>query len=90
MTHWIWLPKADYPDMQACPICGHSIAKPIPYTVAEFKKCYSFAQEVREVSLKVCGDTYYRLFLNDTAIGDGPVCAGGDFLCTEKPPCPIE
>lgn len=86
MTHWIWLPKADYPDMQACPICGHSIAKPIPYRVAEFKKYYSFAQEVREVSLKVCGDTYYRLFLNDTAIGDGPVCAGGDFLCTEKPP----
>lgn len=86
MSHWIWLPTDRYPELQTCSICGHSIAKPIPYAVVELERLYTFERAVKEVRVRVCGDTYYRLYLNGEAMGDGPVCAGGDFLCVHKPP----
>ncbi len=75
---WIWLNKDFYPNNQTTNICGFE--DKINYTVAEFKKEYSFKQNVKEINLRFSGDTAFDLYLNSKLISTGPVPVGGDFL----------
>lgn len=86
MPNWIWLPQAEYPELQACRHCVHGGEQETTYGVAEFTRTYTFERPVEQVDLRVSGDTYYRLYMNGEDLGTGPVCAGGDFLCTKSPP----
>jgi len=94
---WIWLPKKQYPNNQTTVICGFSdkegqkhIEAPFDrpggnYTVAEFKRSYSFPAKVVRADLRFCGDTAFQLFCNDTIVATGPACVGGDFFGNERP-----
>lgn len=80
----IWLPAADYPDLQ---FSNFSTNIPVfqkkgRYAVAEFFKHYDF--EAKKVTIRVTAASQFFLFVNGQFVGLGPASAGGDFL-TEKP-----
>ncbi len=78
---WIWLNKELYPDNQTTNING--FGKKINYTVAEFKKEYSFKQKVKEIFIRFSADTAFEIYLNSCLVSTGPVPVGGDFLNNE-------
>ncbi len=80
---WIWLSDKLYPDNQTTNICG--FFPQINYTVAEFKKEYSFNQKIKEVFLRFSGDTAFEIYLNENLVSTGPVPVGGDFLNNDIP-----
>ncbi|MBR7133440.1 MAG: hypothetical protein IKD04_07900 [Clostridia bacterium] len=88
-SNWIWLPEREYPDLQKCDYNILDLEKKYPrldtYGAAEFIRDYNFEKKVAKAEIKVCGDTYYRLFLNGEYLTTGPVAAGGDFLCLKQP-----
>lgn len=78
---WIWLPRDRYLNRQHGKITAFRGAKPwFYYTVADFKKSYSFEKEVSEISLRVSADTSFVLYLNGEAVCTGPASVGGDAL----------
>ena len=82
---WIWLPQAQYPLFQNCPISGFSSGRESSYCVAEFQKTWSFDQTVTEAELRFSGDTEFQLFCNDELVATGPASVGGDFFGNEEP-----
>lgn len=60
--------------------------KKYTYRVVSFCKTYSTCKKIISADLEVSGDIAFRLFANGCFIGLGPVCSGGDFLCTGKAP----
>ena len=57
---WIWLPKDRYPDRQKHKVCAFSGSSAgLCYTVAEFKKDYSFEKDIESVTLRVSADTAF-------------------------------
>ena len=80
---WIWLPKKIYNNEQTTVYSGFNKNKADNYTVAEFKRTYTFSQKVVRASLRFSGDTAFQLFCNEGIIATGPACVGGDFLGNE-------
>ena len=80
---WIWLDPTTHPDMQRT-FCTMLAPKEVragaPYGVAEFCRTVALREAPVRVRLRVSGDTVFRLWLNDRFVGEGPVCAGGDWL----------
>ena len=83
---WIWLSPEKYPDNQTTRYSAEGkIPMPGNYTVAEFKKDYSFDSKVVKAELRFSGDTSYVLYLNDEVLATGPINVGGDFLFNDEP-----
>lgn len=89
---WIWLNAKQYPQYQFNypTINGlegdwHQYLLHWHYCVAEFKKDFVFEKPVRELRLKVSGDSFFQLYLNESLCGIGPTAAGGDFLLRNRP-----
>ena len=80
---WIWLPKAIYKNEQTTVFSGFDKEKANNYTVAEFKRTYTFSQKVVRAALRFSGDTVFQLTCNDAIVATGPACVGGDFLGNE-------
>ena len=80
---WIWLAPTTHPDMQRT-FCTMLAPKEVrvgaPYGVAEFCRTVALREAPVRVRLRVSGDTVFRLWLNGRFVGEGPVCAGGDWL----------
>ncbi len=83
--NWIWLPEVKYPQYQTTCYSGFNNYQNGNYTVAEFKKEYSFDKKVKTVCLRFSADTEFQLYLNDQIIATGPACVGGDFMGNESP-----
>ena len=79
MEQWIWLPKDIYKNEQTTVYSGFNKDKADNYTVAEFKRTYTFSQKVVRASLRFSGDTAFQLFCNNSIVATGPACVGGDF-----------
>lgn len=77
---WIWLDKDKYPRLQKTFTNIMADKNGYNYCVAEFKKTIVCAGKPVKADIKVSGDTFFRVFLNGSILGVGPVCAGGDFL----------
>ena len=54
---WIWLPKSQYPKNQTTVYSGFKNKTNGNYTVAEFKKTYSFSKKVSSMKLIFSGDS---------------------------------
>ena len=80
---WIWLPEDIYKNEQTTVFSGFNKDKADNYTVAEFKRTYTFSQKVVRAELRFSGDTAFQLFCNDGIVATGPACVGGDFLGNE-------
>ena len=83
IEQWIWLPKDIYKNEQTTVYSGFNKDKADNYTVAEFKRTYTFSQKVVRASLRFSGDTAFQLFCNNSIVATGPACVGGDFLGNE-------
>lgn len=90
MSQWIWLDPQYESKYQLCLPCAMERSEDkqdlCRYAVAEFRRMYEFDRPIESLSLRVSGDTIYRLYLNDAFVGQGPVSAGGDFLCHQPMP----
>ena len=77
---WIWLDPALYPQFQKT-FCHASSGdkKDCSFVIVDFKKTYPFAKKAVRLTMDVCADTAFRLWINDRYIGSGPVSAGGDY-----------
>ena len=90
MENWIWLDPAKYPENQTSIFSAVEGAEDHVYTdnnysVAEFIREYDFGCKVVELSLRVSGDTEFRLDLNGRTVLTGPANVGGDFLFNGVP-----
>ena len=81
--NWIWLDPIRYPDRQTTILSGFLPKNGGNYTVAEFKRDYTFEKEIASVSLRVSADTEFRLTCNGDRIATGPANVGGDFMANE-------
>lgn len=63
---WIWLNGTEIPREE-------------DFYVAEFCRQYKFDKELRSVTLNVTADTFFHLWLNESTLGRGPHCPGGDY-----------
>lgn len=86
-NNWIWLNKKLYPDNQrtVCTLFADGTCEKMNYCVAEFKKVYEFDEEVNSLNIKISADTFFRLYINGEFVGNGPVCAGGDYESVKTP-----
>ena len=81
---WIWLPRHKYPNNQTTIYSILADNGGGNFTVAEFKRSYSFKKEVRSLKLRFSGDTDFRLYINGELLATGPASVGGDFLGNDK------
>lgn len=80
---FIWLKNPDYKKSYYTTFCereGYNFA------IVEFKKSFSFENEIESLSLKVFADVKYDLYINGDIVGSGPACPGGDWAL--KTPMP--
>ena len=84
VENWIWLPREQYPDHQTTIYSGFLDQSKGNYTVADFKRTYTFAQKVTKAELRVSGDSLFRLSCNGETVATGPACVGGDFRANEE------
>ncbi|MBR5508146.1 MAG: hypothetical protein IKV88_08875, partial [Clostridia bacterium] len=80
MDKWIWLDENIYPHNQITKFSYFHENGPENFTVAEFKKEYSFEKKVVSADLYFSGDTRFQLYLNGEILTTGPVMVGGDWL----------
>lgn len=85
--NWIWLPEKDFPDRQTTIFTPLARTRAGNYTAARFAKTYTFAPGRKPVSvtLRVSGDSAFRLYAGNEIICRGPAWVGGDFLDNENP-----
>ncbi len=77
---WIWLNNNKSLKEEHGPISVFSDNnEDYPYQVVEFRKKYDFSQLVKRVTVNICADVKFWLYVNDKYVGAGPVCSGGDF-----------
>ena len=81
--NWIWLPKDKYPRCQHTNYSGFDDKSKGNYTVAEFKRKYSFDKKIVSATLYVSGDTLFWLCCNGEFNVTGPASVGGDFYGNE-------
>ena len=78
---WIWLPQAEYPEIQNTRYSWMDTERPEHrYAVAAFWREYRFDKPIARVQLRFSGDTAFALFCNGDHLANGPVLPGGDFL----------
>ncbi len=82
---WIWLNSEIYSDFQNTQYSGFYQNSENEYTVAEFKKSYSFSKTIKQLRLRFSGDTAFEIHCNGKIIATGPVPTGGDFLGNDMP-----
>ncbi len=70
MSNWIWLDKNIFSEYA----CDSE-----KFCVAEFFNTLNVPKK-QKITLKVCADARYVLYINGEFTGRGPVSAGGDFL----------
>ena len=80
---WIWLPREQYPDNQTTIYSGFLNHAEGNYSVAEFRKSYSFDKMIVKAELRFSGDTLFQLWCNGGFVATGPACVGGDFWANE-------
>lgn len=80
--NWIWLDPAVYPSEQRTYSTFFSEKNDFRYCVAEFKRAFSWGKPIERVTIRVSGDTCFRLYLNGTFVGEGPVKEVNDFFDT--------
>ena len=78
-SKWIWLDNTLYPDYQQTYCTTFADKEIYHFCVAEFKKTFKFRKKPHKVRIYISGDTKFRLFVNDSFIGVGPVVPGGDY-----------
>ncbi len=83
--NWIWLPTDKYPDRQTCCYSDLESDKSGLFTVAEFKKNYSFDKKIKSAKLRFSADTALQLYVNGEICATGPASPGGDFLSNDRP-----
>lgn len=83
--NWIWLPEGKYPDNQVTRYSCFDHIKLRNFTVANFKKTYSFDKKISRAQIRFCGDTEYHLYCNGKFLSAGPVCQSGEFIENEVP-----
>ena len=82
---WIWLDEQKYPYLQESNVAYFSADKvKYRFGVAAFKKTYKFEKTIKQISIKVFGDTRYFLWINNEFVGLGPVASGGDVVMPEQ------
>lgn len=87
MAEWIWLDPERYPGLQKTKVCCFAGKEPVyQYGMAEFRRKYSLGKAAQRIRIRVFGDTSFRLWVNGKFVGQGPVAAGGDFLCKRPMP----
>nr|WP_321152109.1 hypothetical protein [uncultured Acetatifactor sp.] len=87
MAEWIWLDPEGYPELQKTAACRFDRKdRGYRYGMAEFRRKYSFGKAAQRIRIRVFGDTAFRLWVNGAFAGQGPVAAGGDFLCKRPMP----
>ncbi|MBQ8393125.1 MAG: hypothetical protein IJX51_05060 [Clostridia bacterium] len=84
MAYWIWLDPQKYPHL-----CDNSRSDIFGlnregFCMAEFVREYSLNGDV---TLKICADARYELFINGEFLGRGPASAGADFLTKKMNYC---
>lgn len=84
--NWIWLPQSKYPDNQTTVYSSFMDKSKHTFTVAEFKKTYSFEKKVVKTEICFCAYTVFQLYCNNNCVAIGPVCEGGDFIANDKQP----
>lgn len=77
---WIWLPDDLYPNKQKTHYSAFYDDRDDFYTVAEFKRNYTFEKRIASAKLRFSGDTQFWLYCNGKSIATGPVLVGGDFM----------
>ena len=70
MSNWIWLDNGIFAEYA----CDSE-----KFCIAEFFNTIS-VPKAQKITLKVCADARYTLYINGEFIGRGPSSAGGDFL----------
>lgn len=81
IQQWIWLNKKTYPSFQKtiCTTFIDEAEKQSNYCVAEFYKTFKGKRKIKCANIRINADTFFRLYINKTFIGNGPAAAGGDF-----------
>lgn len=80
IENWIWLPKNVYKNEQTTVYSGFFKGSVKNYTIAEFKRQYSYSQKVIRAELRFSADSVFQLFCNDKVVATGPASAGGDYM----------
>lgn len=80
---WIWLSKDVYSHRQVTKYSAFETREG-NFTVAEFKREYTFDKKIKKAELRFSGDTVFVLYVNEKFMATGPATPGGDFLGNEK------
>ncbi|MBQ8509729.1 MAG: hypothetical protein IJ493_07475 [Clostridia bacterium] len=83
---WIWLPADAYPDRQTVKpsALGHHPDAGC-FTVVRIERSCAFGKAIERLHIRFSGDTAFILYANETLLGRGPACVGGDFLGNDSP-----
>lgn len=79
-ANWIWLNNKIYPDTQTGEFtyfCKDRDSN--RYILADFVKHKNYDKTIMCADVKISADVRYWLYINDSYIGTGPTCPGGDF-----------
>lgn len=83
---WIWLNEKDYPEFQHSKQTNEADSAGMHYCVAEFKQSFKLRDKPVFSALHIFADTKYRISINQSVLGVGPVNNGGDFVLKESLP----
>lgn len=80
---FVWLPREKYPEFQKTYGTIFCDQQGCSYTVALFRKKFTLSSPVKKMTLKASASVKYRLYLNGTLLGRGPIMQGGDYGNTD-------
>lgn len=83
VAQFVWLPKSIYPNHQKVNYTYFSDKTDCNYCLALFRKSFSISKNVVHAVLKTSACVKYRLYVNETFIGRGPIMLGGDYGNTD-------
>ena len=83
---WIWVDSQVFPTKKPPYTTFSENYLATDFSVAEFNKTYCFQKKILKAHIEVTADVAYRLYLNGSFLGRGPVCAGGDWGFTRPLP----
>lgn len=80
---FVWLPEEEYPAFQKTNPTYFCDKKQCHYGVALFRKTFFLNAAVKKAYLRVSASVKYRLYLNESFLGRGPIAQGGDYGNTD-------